>query len=73
MFKIFYIYFSDQTVEVVTCLDRQNALISSCHDGICDSIQSKARTGMYTSGGLRISHKGGLDSQGSYVWKFLYV
>ena len=41
--------FSKGTVEVVTNLDHQNALISSCHDGICDSIQSKASTGMYMS------------------------
>ena len=46
---LFYICFSVRTVEVVTSLDHQNALISLCHDGICDSIQSNASTGAYTS------------------------
>ena len=50
--------FSERTVEVVTNLDHQNALISSCLDGICDSIQSKASAGMYTSCEQRIYCKG---------------
>ena len=37
--------FSDHKVEVVTCLERQNALISSCHDGLSVSVESIASSG----------------------------
>ena len=42
----------EKTVEVITSLDWQNALISLCHDGLSLSIQSIPSSGhlsMYTS------------------------
>ena len=37
--------YSDCKVEVVTCLKRQNALISSCHEGLSVSVESVASSG----------------------------
>ena len=37
--------FPEHRVEVVTDLQRQNALISSCHDGLSESIESITSSG----------------------------
>ena len=35
----------DRMVEVVFSMDRQNSLISGAHDGMSDSVTSKAQSG----------------------------
>ena len=40
-----FTYIVEKNVKVITSLGQQNALISSCHDGLSSSIQSIASSG----------------------------
>ena len=40
-----FILFVEHKVEVILSLERQNALISSCHDGLGSGIESIASSG----------------------------